>query len=67
MNNQSEKTTVTIEMFKISGGIKIVSYDLTAMSNSHAVTVCEDFYNRLGLLGRYYCETSEGYNFQVTN
>lgn len=56
---------ITIEMFKISGGIRILEFDLEAISNKHAVVVAQDFYNRLGLIGRYYCETSTGFTFSI--
>jgi hypothetical protein len=53
-------------MFKISGGIKQVEFELKAMSDQHAIIVANDFYNRNGLIGRYYCETSNGKTFSVS-
>lgn len=53
-------------MFKIAGGVKIQEFNLQAISDAHAVTVCQDFHHRMGLIGRYYCETSTGKAFQVS-
>jgi len=37
---------ITFTMFKISGGIKIQEFNLQALSDSHAVEVATDLYNR---------------------
>ena len=58
--------SVSFVMFKISGGIKQVEFELKAMSDQHAILVANDFYNRNGLIGRYYCETSNGKTFSVS-
>jgi hypothetical protein len=58
--------SVSFVMFKISGGIKQVEFELKAMSDQHAIIVANDFYNRNGLIGRYYCETSNGKTFSVS-
>ena len=52
-------------MFKICGGVKVCEFNLTAISENHAVVVATDFYNRCGLIGRYYCELSNGKTFSV--
>ncbi len=65
MSNQSINT-VTFVMYKIAGGVKFVEYKLEAISDHHAIVVATDFHNRLGLLGRYYCETSNGKAFSVS-
>lgn len=57
--------SVKITMFKVIGGQKIGNYELYAMSNHHAKTVADDFYKKCGLIGRWYCETSEGENFSI--
>lgn len=57
--------SVSFVMFKISGGIK-QEFELKAMSDHHAILVANDFYNRNGLIGRYYCETSNGKTFSVS-
>jgi len=59
-NNQ-----IKFVMFNINNGVKYHSFDLVAISDQHAVAVAQDLYNRLGLIGRYYCETSSGYCFQI--
>ena len=53
-------------MFKIIGGIKQVEFELEAMSDHHAISVANDFHYRNGLIGRYYCETSNGKTFSVS-
>jgi hypothetical protein len=58
--------SVSFVMFKISGGIKQVEFELKAISDHHAISVANDFHYRNGLIGRYYCETSNGYNFSVS-
>lgn len=55
----------TIVIFKIFGGIKQTIAILSAMSDQHAVNVAQDFYNRNGLIGRHYCETSSGKTFSI--
>lgn len=59
-------TEVTLSIFKIIGGIKQVQFELTAMTDEHAVSVAYDCYERNGLIGRYYCETSSGKTFIVS-
>ena len=61
----SVKTKVKI--FKVIGGAISQSFDLQAFSDEHAVTVAEDFYKSMGFVGRWYCETSNGYNFLINN
>lgn len=49
-----------ISMYKISGGKRTYSFELSAMSEEHSHTVARDFYERMGFLGRFYYETSNG-------
>lgn len=49
-----------ISMYKISGGSKIYNFELFAISEEHAHVVVRDFYERMGLIGRFYYETSTG-------
>ena len=58
--------SVSFVMFKISGGIKQVEFELKAISGHHAISVANDFHYRNGLIGRYYCETSTGKTFSVS-
>ena len=58
--------SVSFVMFKISGGIRQVEFELKAMSDLHAITVAENFHRINGLIGRYYCETSSGKKFSVS-
>jgi hypothetical protein len=58
--------SISFVMYKIMGGIKQHQFKLTALSDSHAITVANDFYNRNGLIGRYYCELSNGQSFSVS-
>ena len=58
--------SVSFVMFKIIGGIKQVEFDLKAISDHHAISVANDFHYRNGLIGRYYCETSNGKTFSVS-
>jgi len=58
--------SVSFVMFKISGGIKQVEFELEAISDHHAISVANDFHYRNGLIGRYYCETSNGNTFSVS-
>ena len=53
-------------MYKIIGGVKALEFKLKAMSDTHAITVCNDTHEKLGLIGRFYCETSTGVSFQVS-
>lgn len=57
---------ISFVMYKISGGIKQVEFELKAMSDHHAISVANDFHQRNGLIGRYYCETSNGKTFSVS-
>lgn len=57
---------VSLIMFKIIGGIKQVEFELKAISDHHAISVANDFHYRQGLIGRYYCETSNGKTFSVS-
>ncbi len=52
-------------MYKIIDGKKAINYTLNAISELHAQTVAEDFYNKNGLIGRYYCETETGKTFII--
>ena len=56
---------ITFTMFKITGGRKIQEFNLQALSDSHAVEVATQLYNRFGLIGRYYCQTSTGGTFSI--
>jgi len=58
--------SVSFVMFKILGGIKQVEFELKAISDQHAISVANDFHYRNGLIGRYYCETSNGKTFSVS-
>lgn len=58
--------SVSFVMFKIVGGIKQVEFELKAISDHHAISVANDFHYRNGLIGRYYCETSNGKTFSVS-
>lgn len=58
--------SVSFVMFKILGGIKQVEFELKAISDYHAISVANDFHYRNGLIGRYYCETSNGKTFSVS-
>ncbi len=58
--------SVSFVMFKISGGIKQVEFEIKAISDHHAISVANDFHYRNGLIGRYYCETSNGKTFSVS-
>ena len=58
--------SVSFVMFKIIGGIKQVEFELKAISDHHAISVANDFHYRNGLIGRYYCETSNGKTFSVS-
>ena len=57
---------ITFVMFKIVGGIKQIEFELKAISDHHAISVANDFHNRQGFIGRYYCETSNGTTFSVS-
>ena len=59
------KTDINFVMFKIIGGQRVQTFDLISISDTHAITVAKDLHNKLGLIGRYYCETSTGFTFQV--
>lgn len=59
------KKDINFVMFKIIGGQRVQTFDLISMSDSHAITVAKDLHNKLGLIGRYYCETSTGFTFQI--
>ncbi len=58
--------SISFLMFKIIGGVKQVEFELKAISDHHAITVANDFHYRQGLIGRYYCETSNGKTFSVS-
>ncbi len=62
---RTETDKITFTMFKISGGRKIQEFNLQALSDSHAVEVATQLYNRCGLIGRYYCQTSTGGTFTI--
>ena len=59
------KTDIHFVMFKIIGGQRVQTFDLISISDVHAITVAKDLHNKLGLIGRYYCETSTGFTFQI--
>jgi hypothetical protein len=63
---KKQKEQITFVMFKMSGGIKQVEFELNSISDNHAVVVAYDFYEKNGLIGRYYCETSTGKTFSVS-
>lgn len=65
-NQPSVSCSVSFVMFKIIGGIKQVEFELKAISDHHAIAVANDFHHRNGLIGRYYCETSNGKTFSVS-
>lgn len=60
-----------VKMFKLKFISELVApkeevygiYD--CLSNNQAILVCEQIKNKYGLIGRYYCETSSGFQFQV--
>lgn len=54
-------------MFKIEGGLKRYNFEIVAISDNHAISVADDLYKSLGLIGRFYIEMETGYNFQITN
>ena len=58
--------SVSLVMFKIIGGTKQVEFELKAISDHHSISVANDFHYRNGLIGRYYCETSNGKTFSVS-
>jgi hypothetical protein len=58
--------SVSFVMFKVIGGIKQIEFQLKAISDHHAISVANDFHYRQGLIGRYYCETSNGKTFSVS-
>ncbi len=62
---RTETDKITFTMFKISGGRKIQEFNLQALSDSHAVEVATQLYNRCGLIGRHYCQTSTGGTFTI--
>ena len=57
---------ITFIMYKISGGIVTLKFNLEAINDLHALTVASDYHKKMGLIGRYYCETSTGGAFQVS-
>ena len=59
------KENITFVMFKILGNKKDHEFKLEAISENHAIVLAEDLHTKLGLIGRYYCETSTGYTFQI--
>ena len=62
----SVRGSVSFVMFKIIGGIKQIEFELEAISDHHSISVANDFHYRQGLIGRYYCETSNGKTFSVS-
>jgi hypothetical protein len=56
---------ITFTMFKVMGDVKYFNFKLSAISEQHAIIVAEDFYNRCGLIGRYYIELSNGKTFSI--
>lgn len=65
MNKQSQTEPVTFSMFKTIGGRKVHSWQLNALSDEHAITVATNSHRNMGLIGRYYCETSTGKTFVI--
>lgn len=63
---KKQKEQITFVMFKFSGAKKYLEFSFSAMSDAHAVVVANDFYEKNGLIGRYYCETSTGKTFSVS-
>lgn len=57
---------ISLTMYKIINNKRSQNFELTAMSDAHAETVAKDLHERLGLIGRYYCETSTGKTFSVS-
>ena len=57
---------ITVIMYKIIGGVKQIEFKLHAMTDSHAVLVAQSFYNKCGLIGRYYVEVETGYKFSIS-
>ena len=49
------------------GGVKTFNIKLSAISESHAQIVAQDFYDKNGLIGRFYVETSTGFQFSINN
>jgi hypothetical protein len=60
-----EKGKVTVQMFTLGNNQKSDPFEYEAMSDLHAVSVCEAAYERLGLFGKWYCETSNGFRFML--
>lgn len=56
---------IKFEMYKIIGGRKEQRFEFEAMSDKHAIIVAEQFKEKNGLIGRYYCETSSAFCFSV--
>lgn len=54
-----------VRMFRVNCGKEIDISEFDCMSDTHAVTICVRRKEKYGLIGRYYCETSNGYNFKV--
>jgi hypothetical protein len=52
-------------MFKIIGGRRCYELKFIAMSNAHAITVAQDLYDKLGLIGRHYVELNTGFSFTL--
>jgi hypothetical protein len=62
----SDTINISFVMFKVIGGIKHAEFNLSAISEEHSISVAQDFHNRCGLIGRYYCETSTGKMFSIS-
>jgi len=60
------ESNISFAMFNVIGGVKIHNFQFEAISDNHAIVVAQAFYDRVGLIGRYYCETSTGKTFSVS-
>lgn len=58
---------VKFTMSQVIGGKIVLQWTLSAISDDHALTVATKWHRKLGLVGRYYCETSNGKQFQINN
>jgi hypothetical protein len=63
---ETQKDNITLIMFKVVNNKKVHEVKLEAISEHHAITVAQNFYQKNGLIGRYYCETENGKMFQIT-
>lgn len=54
-----------IILYKIIAGVKTNFFEMTCLSDKNAIIVVESFYERCGLIGRFYCETESGFTFSI--